>query len=78
MNTNREIIDARIFNYLKHTLSPHYKVVNIRTRWIGQKEEERFYDVRYFVTSKRFVAGVRYERVSVTGKEVRILYDDFK
>ncbi len=76
MTTNRDIIDSRIHNHLKHTLGGDYKVINVRTRWIGQKDGEKFFMVRYFVTSPRFIGGVRYEKVSVTGKEVRNVYDD--
>lgn len=72
MTTNRDIIDARIFNFLKHSLSPDYKVINIRTRWVGQKDGEKYFDVRYFVISARFIGGVRFDRVGVCDKEVRL------
>jgi hypothetical protein len=73
---NREQIDARIFNHLKYTYSPDYRVTGVRTRWIGQRNGERFYFVRYFLTSTRFIGGVRYDKVSVRDKEVRIVQDE--
>jgi hypothetical protein len=76
MTTNRDIIDARILNYFKSVLSPDYRVINVRTRWVGQRDGEKFFDVRYFVTSPRFIGGVRYDRVGVCDKEVRIQYDN--
>lgn len=75
MTTNRDIIDARILNFLKGKLSPHYKVVRVRTKWIGEREGEKFFDVRYFLTSARFLAGVHYDRVGVCEKEIRLIID---
>lgn len=72
---NREQIDARIHNHFKYALSPHYKVINVRTRWIGQKDGTKYFRVRYFVTSDRFIAGVRYDTVEVRDKEIRTVYD---
>jgi len=76
MKQNREIIEARIVNFLKRLHGPDYKVINARTRWIGNRGEESNYDVRYFITSTRFSGGVRHERVGVLDNTVRILYDD--
>lgn len=76
MTTNRDIIDSRIFNYLKYSLSPDYKVVSARTRWVGQRDGEYYYTVRYFVTSKRFIGGIRYDTVGVRNKEVRLVRED--
>ena len=76
MITNREIIDARIHTYLKHKFAPDYKVLGVRTRWVGHWKGENFYTVRYFLTSKRFIGGTRYDKVGVCDKEVRLVYDD--
>jgi hypothetical protein len=75
-NTDREIIDARIFAHLKHKLSPDYKLVTIRTKWLGQRNKTDYYRVRYFVTSTRFTGGVRYDNVAVREKEVSVVFDD--
>ncbi len=77
MTNARDIIDARIFNHLRHELSPHYKVINARTRWVGQRDGEKYFIVRYFTTSDRFIAGVRFDKVAVRDKTIRtITFDD--
>ena len=76
MTTNREIIDARIQTHLKHTFAPDYRVYGVRTRWVGQWHGENYYTVRYFLVSHRFIGGIRYDKVGVCDKEVRLIYDD--
>jgi len=73
MTTNRDIIDTRILNHLKHELYPHYKVINVRTRWIGQRNGEKIFQVRYFTTSSKFIAGVRFDMVAVDDRRVRTI-----
>ena len=73
---NRDQIDAKIFENLKFRFSPQYKVINCRTRWIGQRDGRKFFSVRYFMTSLRFIGGVRYDKYEVFGKEARVLEDE--
>ena len=73
---NKEIVNARIFAHLKRTLSPDYTVVTARARWLGERNNEDYYMVRYFITSKRFTAGVRYDKVAVQDNTVRVVVDD--
>lgn len=73
---NREEINARIFNHFKHELSPYYKVINVRTQWIGQREGIKFFRVRYFVTSSRFLGGVRFDTISIKDKTIKVLNSD--
>jgi hypothetical protein len=72
---NREQIDARIYNHFKHEFSPHYKVTSIRTCWVGQQGKVKYFRVRAFLTSDKFVACLRYDMVSVQDKEIRIEED---
>lgn len=73
---NRDQIDARIFENLKYRFSPQYKVLNCKTRWIGQRDGKKFFSVRYWLTSQRFIGGIRYDKYLVQGKEVSVLEDD--
>jgi hypothetical protein len=70
---NREQIDDRIFTHYKHGFSPHYKIASLRTSWVGQRDKVKYFRVRAFLTSDRFVACLRYDMVSVKEKEIRII-----